>query len=416
MSSDLLLLQRYHRDGDAAAFRELAAAHAGMVFATARRVTRDPALAEDVAQETFLELARHAPTITESVGAWLHRVATRRAYNLMRNLATRRRNEEAAASLSVGREEATWEELEPLIDEALEELPDNLREPVLEHYLGGRTQQEVATKLGVNQSTVSRLLERGVEELRAALRRRDVIAGAALALYLTQDAKAASASPHLLDVLAKRVAEGTHPLPVVQTATPAAAGWKAIALAAGVAVALGSIFLVVRKRARPADEPPASVTAGTTAESPLSVANAQPPAIATPPAETWPQVLPAGAELQVAASLTESVGPGGARTLTAPLVNVAVGASANVVTGDRRLVVIPTAQADGNVGLRVRLFEASAAADEPPIAEFTLATPLDTSTEVKDGAFALTVTVTRRPELEGPSMTKPGAAPTSWDP
>ena len=48
-STDLTLLARYHEHGDAFAFGELVSAHSGMVFATARRVTRDATLAEDVA-------------------------------------------------------------------------------------------------------------------------------------------------------------------------------------------------------------------------------------------------------------------------------------------------------------------------------------------------------------------------------
>jgi hypothetical protein len=78
--------------------------------------------------------------------------------------------------------------------------------------------------------------------------------------------------------------------------------------------------------------------------------------------------------------------------------------------------VIPTAQADGSVGLRVRLFEATASADALPITEFNVATPLDSSVEAREGGATLTVAVTRRPELEPPATTKPAAAAKSWDP
>lgn len=104
MQTDLLHLQRYHDSGDAAAFKSLVQHHASMVFATARRVTRDSSLAEDVAQETFLELARKGRAITESVGAWLHRVAWRRACDAVRAEKTRRRYEAAALALDEGRE------------------------------------------------------------------------------------------------------------------------------------------------------------------------------------------------------------------------------------------------------------------------------------------------------------------------
>lgn len=79
MLSDLQHLQRYARTGDAHAFRELVRAHGPMVHATALRVTRNEASAHDVAQEAFLELARKAGSVTQSVAAWLHRVAWNRA-------------------------------------------------------------------------------------------------------------------------------------------------------------------------------------------------------------------------------------------------------------------------------------------------------------------------------------------------
>jgi DNA-directed RNA polymerase specialized sigma24 family protein len=85
METHLELLSRYHRQGDAAAFCALVKDHAGMVFATANRVTGDAALAEDVVQETFLEPARNGHGAVRSVGAW------RKACNAIRGESIRRR-------------------------------------------------------------------------------------------------------------------------------------------------------------------------------------------------------------------------------------------------------------------------------------------------------------------------------------
>lgn len=123
MNTDLQLLSRYHHTGEADAFRRLVEAHAGMVFATARRVTQDAALAEDIAQETFIELARRGRDVRDAVGAWLHRVAWRKAANLVRHDVMRQRYEPMAAEQWGTEGESTWEELEPAIDEALNELP-----------------------------------------------------------------------------------------------------------------------------------------------------------------------------------------------------------------------------------------------------------------------------------------------------
>src|SRR4051812_11776254 len=189
MDSHRHLLARYHRHGDADAFCALVGDHAGMVFATARRITRDAALAEDVAQETFLELARSGHEAVECVAAWLHRVAWRKACNAVRGESRRRHSEQAAAQVLHEvpgvTADGTWAEMEPLIDGLLDELPANLREPLVQHYLEGRTQQELAARLGVSQSTVSRLLDSAIGELRSALRRKGVICSAGLATLLS---------------------------------------------------------------------------------------------------------------------------------------------------------------------------------------------------------------------------------------
>ncbi len=195
MLSDLQHLQRYATTGDAHAFRELVQAHGAMVHATALRVTRDAAAAQDVAQETFLELARKAGGITQSVAAWLHRVAWNRACDAVRRETTRNRIEEAMAESWNTDREATWPEIEPHLDEALNELPQELREVLVLYFLEGQTQAEVARHLGKNQATVSRAIERGISAMREALRTRGVIAGTSLAaVFAAQPAQAMPAS------------------------------------------------------------------------------------------------------------------------------------------------------------------------------------------------------------------------------
>jgi RNA polymerase sigma factor (sigma-70 family) len=195
MPSDLQHLQRYATTGDAHAFRELVQAHGAMVHATALRVTCNAAAAQDVAQETFLELARKAGSITQSVAAWLHRVAWNRACDAVRRESTRKRVEEAMAETWHTDREATWPDIEPHVDASLNELPNELREVLVLYFLEGRTQAEVARHLGKNQATVSRAIERGTSSMREALRSRGVIAGAGLvALFTAQPAQAMPAA------------------------------------------------------------------------------------------------------------------------------------------------------------------------------------------------------------------------------
>jgi len=116
MTSDTLLLRQYARHRDAGAFRELSARYAGLVYGTCLRVLGNPADAEDVAQECFLELARKAGAIHTSLPGWLYALARSRAIDLARREATRRRYEEQAAGQS---EPSNWVELEPYIGDDL---------------------------------------------------------------------------------------------------------------------------------------------------------------------------------------------------------------------------------------------------------------------------------------------------------
>ncbi len=189
MDSDLNLLSRYHRLGDAEAFQALVSAHAAMVHGTAQRITHDAVLAQDVAQETFLALARSSGVAIRSVGAWLHHVALMKAQNAVRAEARRLKHESAAANLNQPGADSSWAEIEPLLDETLAELPEATRALLIERYLEGQTQQDIAARLGVSQSTVSRQLDEAIHQLRDRLKTKGILGLASLASILS--------TPHL---------------------------------------------------------------------------------------------------------------------------------------------------------------------------------------------------------------------------
>jgi RNA polymerase sigma factor (sigma-70 family) len=123
---DAALLRRYAGAADAAAFSELVRRYAGMVYATARRVTGDPSAAEDVSQDCFLRLARSSSGIEGSLPAWLHRTSLNRSLELVRSDRARRRREadSAAARADAGdREESA--RLIAHVDEAMGQLPED---------------------------------------------------------------------------------------------------------------------------------------------------------------------------------------------------------------------------------------------------------------------------------------------------
>ncbi len=189
MATDLDLLKQYAAGDDALAFAQLATRHRDMVYRTCYRVLGNRADAEDAAQECFVTLARSASHVSASVGGWLHRVAARSAKALKQREQVAREREHAAAEIALASDEdATWEEIGPHVDQAIDRLPDRLRIPLVLYYLDGRNQPTIAEELGVRQSTVSHRLSKAVERVRGHLKKGGVVAGAAaLTTFLTAE-------------------------------------------------------------------------------------------------------------------------------------------------------------------------------------------------------------------------------------
>lgn len=79
------------RAGDDSAFAEMLRRHQAMVFSLALRIVGNRALAEELAQEVFLQLHRSLPTLESGahVAHWLRRVVSNRAIDLARQMARR---------------------------------------------------------------------------------------------------------------------------------------------------------------------------------------------------------------------------------------------------------------------------------------------------------------------------------------
>jgi RNA polymerase sigma factor (sigma-70 family) len=171
--SDRILLRRFVRDEDGEAFSILMQRYADMVYSTCRRVLDNDALASDAVQETFFQFIKQAEHINGSLAGWLHRVATRRAVDLVRSNVSRRRRERSYA-LELDNDSGAWTEVQGQVDEALEELPDTLREVLVLHFLERRSTTQIAAAQGVSQPTISRRVAEALERMRDLLREKGV--------------------------------------------------------------------------------------------------------------------------------------------------------------------------------------------------------------------------------------------------
>ena len=193
--ADLDLLQHYAGTGDPEAFAQIVQRYAGLVFHTCLRVLHNRALAEEVSQDTFYRLMQRPGSVNRSLGAWLHKTATRRSLDVLRsNTARLNREREHNQSLYKTRMDApSWDVLSPQIDEALNKIAEPNRSMLIDHFLLGKPQRQIAKETQNSTATVSRRIKQGLEDLRKLLGGAGlaVSAGVLAQMLLAQSAKAA---------------------------------------------------------------------------------------------------------------------------------------------------------------------------------------------------------------------------------
>jgi RNA polymerase sigma factor (sigma-70 family) len=209
--SDAALLERWWAARDADAFAEIVARHSGMVYATCRRILGNPADAEDVAQECFLELLGLRKAVRSYLGGWLHQVAAHRSLDRLKAEHRRRRREERFAGAQAAGPDPTWDDIKPHLDAAVAALPREVRDAVVLRFLEGCTHEATATELGIPRTTAQYRIERGVECIRLFLKRRGIVVPGALLIGWMAGRTAEAAPRRLTAAVGERVLAGFVP-------------------------------------------------------------------------------------------------------------------------------------------------------------------------------------------------------------
>jgi len=194
--SDGTLLERFADRRDHAAFAELVRRHGPMVFSVCRHLLRDPHAAEDAFQATFLVLVRRASTLERRpyLGGWLHGVACRTARKARAALQRWSRERQARTMSSRVEQDADTSdhELQPILTEELDRLPEKYRTPLMLCYLQGKSTEDAARHMGCPRGTILSRLSHARELLRTRLARRGLqLTAAALPITLAEHASAA---------------------------------------------------------------------------------------------------------------------------------------------------------------------------------------------------------------------------------
>jgi len=169
----VVAVSRYRQEALAEAYRR----HAGSVYALAKRLLVDAAMAEEIVQEVFLRIWNQPEKFDPERGSlrsYLLAQCHGRSVDMLRSETSRRHREERDARRTAERGYDVEHEVVDMavadrVKEALSTLPAMEREAIALAYFGGHTYREVADMLEEPEGTVKSRIRAGLKRLRTDL-------------------------------------------------------------------------------------------------------------------------------------------------------------------------------------------------------------------------------------------------------
>ena len=301
--NDTELLQGFTEQGSESAFRALVERHLPLVMGTARRITDDSSLAEEVAQTVFILLAHKARTLGSRtiLAGWLYRTTCFVAARARRAEQRRRRREQEAAAMQTQTDsDPLWQQIRPRLDDALGRLDDGDRNALVLRFFEERSLREVGTATGTTEEAAKKRVHRALEKLRRLLGRRGMeINAGALAAGLTQEGAQAAVAAGLVSTIS------------TTALAPAAAGssalvaealnawrWAKIKAALGLGMGAVAVALLIPMALPFARQSRATTVSATVALAPAAPALAEPTtaSVDNPLAGTGPASIEVGGQ------------------------------------------------------------------------------------------------------------------------
>ena len=265
---DMALLREYATRNSEAAFETLVSRRIGFVYSAALRQVRNPHLAEEITQVVFIILAQKAGRISDKTNltGWLFKTTRFATLAQMRAAAKRQRREQEAqmqSELQSTAPDPLWEQMSPLLDEALATLGETDRQAMLLRFFENKSLAEVGNHLGTGEDTARKRVARALEKLHRYFSKRGVssttaIIAGTISAHSVQAAPVALAKSVTAVALAKGAAAGGSTLTLIKGALKIMAWTKAktaIVLGVGVLLAVGTTTAIIKKSLSICDSP-----------------------------------------------------------------------------------------------------------------------------------------------------------------
>jgi RNA polymerase sigma factor (sigma-70 family) len=259
-ATDMDLLRQYAVGNSDAAFAALVSCHLDLVYSVALRKTGNPHAAEEITQAVFIILAQKAGRIVDKtiLTGWLYQTARLTASSFLRGEIRRVRREQEAYMQTEPHAvvpDQTWEQLAPLLEDAMGQLGDKDRAAVVMRFFGGKSFAEVATAAGVSENAAKKRVIHALEKLRRYFAKRGVssttaIIAGAISANSVQTAPVALAKAVTAVAVSKGAAASGSTLTLIKGALKIMAWTKAktaIVVGVGFLLAASTTTVVVRK-------------------------------------------------------------------------------------------------------------------------------------------------------------------------
>ncbi|HEV2393538.1 MAG TPA: sigma-70 family RNA polymerase sigma factor [Verrucomicrobiae bacterium] len=252
MTEDAELLSRYSAEQSEAAFAEFTRRHVDLVYSAGLRLVHgDIESAQDITQQVFTEGARHAKRLARhpALVGWLYTTTRLMALRVNRTEQRRKAREQEATTMNEllhgDAPPADWDQLRPVLEEAMHELDEKDRHAVLLRFFQNQTLNQVGQALNLTENAARMRVERALERLRGKLARRGITTTAA-ALAAMVSAQAVQAAPAGFAAALSAAAIGASAVQastlVALTKTLAMTTLQKTVVAAALAAAIGTGF------------------------------------------------------------------------------------------------------------------------------------------------------------------------------